>query len=161
MENISPAATSPLVWQAEEHEHHEKTTLWYIVFAVIAIGLLVFSFFTGSILTIITFVLIVVMGFVFAHRKPRMVTHQLTTSGVMLGEALIPYKNIKSFWIIYEPPQVKTLYLETNSYLNHHTAIQLGDQDPVAVKLYLKKYLLEQINKEESFVDIISRRLKI
>ncbi len=161
MENKTTVAENVLSWQAAEFEHHQKTLAWYIVFAIAATAMLIFSFFSHSIITVITFVLIVVMGFAFSHRKPRVVLHQLTPTGIVLGDTMYPYKSIKSFWIIYEPPQIKTLNIETTAYLNPHMAIQLGDQDPVPVKLYLKKYLTEDINRDESLVDVISRHLKI
>ncbi len=148
-------------WDAKEFTHHEKTLVWYIVFTLIAIGLIVYSILSGSILTMVTFGLIVLLGFLFSHRQPRVMPHSLTSSGIILGDTIIPYKNIKSFWIIYEPPQVKTLNIETTAYLNRHVTIQLGDQDPVPVKLFLKKYLPEDLNRDESFVDIIQRHLKI
>jgi hypothetical protein len=148
-------------WQAPEFEHHAKHPLWYIGFAIVAGALIVYSIFSGSLITIIMFALIVALAFGYAHRQPRVMNHDLTLTGVILGDTMYPYKNIKKFWIVYEPPQVKTLNLETESYLNSHVTIQLGDQDPVAVKLFLQKYLIEDLNREESFVDIISRRLRL
>jgi hypothetical protein len=148
-------------WEASEFVHHAKNPLWYIGFAVLAGALIVYGIFSGSLITIIMFALIVALAFVYAHRKPRTMNHDLTLTGIILGDTMYPYKSIRKFWIIYEPPQVKTLNIETGSYLNSHVTIQLGDQDPVAVKMFLKNYLIEDLNREESFVDIIARRLRL
>ena len=135
--------------------------MWYILFTIVAGGLLVFGFFSDSLITILICGLIVLLGFIYSHRKPRVMHHELTATGIVLGDTIYPYKNIKTFWIIYEPPHIKTLNLETTAYLNSHVVVQLGNQDPVMVKLFLKNFLEEDLNREESFVDLISRKLKI
>ena len=147
-------------WEAPEFVHHPKTAIWYIGFTLLAVGLIIYSFYSKSILTMITFGLIIILGFIFSHRKPRVITHKLTPAGIILGDIIYPYRNIVKFWILYNPPHIKTLNLETTAYLNQQVALQLADQDPVAVKVYLVKHLPEDLDKEESLTDAIARRLK-
>jgi hypothetical protein len=149
-----------LSWEAPEYIHHPKTAIWYIFFTLVAVGLIIYSFYLKSVLTMITFGLIIILGFIFSHKKPAIVSHKLTSNGIVLGDIIYPYKNIVKFWILYNPPHVKTLNLETTAYVNQHVALQLGDQDPVEVKIYLAKHLPEDLEKEESLTDAIARRLK-
>lgn len=79
----------------------------------------------------------------------------------MSGEILYPYKIIKKFWLVYNPPITKTLNFETTAYLNNRISIQLGSQDPVAVKLYLSQYLPEDLDRTESLSETLARTLKI
>ena len=53
-------------WECPEFVHHHKTIWWYLAFAVIAVGLLIFGFFSNSLITIITLGLIVVFGFLYS-----------------------------------------------------------------------------------------------
>jgi hypothetical protein len=71
------------------------------------------------------------------------------------------FKTIKIFWLDYRPPEIKTLNFITTAYINNQITIQLGDQDPVAVKLLLKQYLPEDLNREESLTEMLARKLKI
>ena len=120
-----------------------------------------FAIYDRSIITIITFALIILMIFVISTQAPREITCKITKTGISLGNTLYPYKTIKTFWIMYNPPEIKTLNFETTAYINNTIIVQLGNQDPVTVKLALSQYLLEDLNREESATDALARRLKI
>jgi hypothetical protein len=108
----------------------------------------------------IVFILITVLLLYFGSQKPKLIKVQAGTTGITIGTITYEYKIIKKFWIVYYPPQVKVLYLETGAYLNNLVRIELGNQDPVAVKKFLLQYLEEDLDGQESLVDIIARRLK-
>jgi hypothetical protein len=148
-------------WEAHEYPYQNKSPLWYLIFSIISTLLLVFALFTKSIITVITFSLIIILVYVFAKRKPNRITYQLAPNGILAGNMLFPYKNIKAFWVFYNPPHNKTLNLETTALINNHVVIQLGDQEPVAVKLFLRKYIFEDTDKEEGVTDVIARKLKL
>ncbi|MGE5297797.1 MAG: hypothetical protein ACM3KM_01400 [Acidobacteriaceae bacterium] len=149
-----------LSWDAEEFKHNPKSLWWYVGFTIVSAGLILYAWYSRSVLTMILFVIMVIVAFIFARKTPKQLNHQLTPSGIIVGDMVYPYKNIKKFWIIYEPPYTKTLNLETTTYIGREVAIQLGRQNPVEVKMFLKKYLLEDLEKEESLTDIIARKLK-
>lgn len=150
-----------IVWEAPEFKHYKKTQAWYIGFGIVALGLMVFAIFSKSIITIITFVLLILVSFFFFTQKPKKLTHRITYDGVQVGTQFYPYKNVKFFWIVYEPPYIKTLNFETTASLNKDLVLELEDQDPISVKLMLGSYLPEDLDREESVTDAISRRLKI
>jgi hypothetical protein len=149
-----------IVWDADEFLFHPKSFVWYVAFFIFSAGLITYAIFSKSILTIVTFALVIISAFVFSRRKPRVIRHEIGPTGIILGDTEYPYKNIKKFWIIYEPPAIKTINIETTAYVNPHIAIQLGDQDPMPVKLLLRKFLPEDLDKEEAFTDTLARRIK-
>ncbi len=150
-----------ITWQAHSHIEHKRSFSWYIVMFLIAVGLMVYAFYTRSILTGITFGLIIIVISIVSNQKPRLITYKITKTGINVGSLLYPYKVIKTFWIIYDPPHVKNLNLETSAYLNNRVVIQLHKQDPVMIKLALSKYLKEDLEKEETFFDKLARNFKI
>ncbi|MBI2607454.1 MAG: hypothetical protein HYW51_01365 [Candidatus Doudnabacteria bacterium] len=160
MKNKKQHLPKTISWEAQEFIQHKKSTGWYLGFVLISAGLLIFALFTKSIITIITFTLLVIVVYIFSLQSPRQITHTLSSSGITVGNLLYPFKNIKSFWIVYRPPEVKTLNFETTAYLNNQVAIQLDSQDPIEVKLFLEQYLIEDLDREESLSDIISRNIK-
>jgi hypothetical protein len=103
-------------------------------------------------LTLLTFVLLIVVALIFSHQKPQEIQYQLTSTGIVIGQLAYPYRNIKKFWMIYTPEN-KTVNFETVAYLNNHISMELGRQDPVAIKQFLKNYLQEDLDKEESFTE--------
>ena len=150
-----------LTWQASSHLRHARSPRWYIGFGIVSIGLLVFAIFDHSILTILTFVLIIAAIYSLAIQPPQEITCRITKTGITVGEVVYAYKTIKYFWILYNPPEIKTLNFETTAYINNQVVVQLGGQDPLEVKVVLSQYLLEDLNREESMSDLLARRLKI
>lgn len=147
-------------WQAPEFTEHEKNTSWHVIFTVIALLLIGYAVYIKSILSAITFVLLSILGWYFANKKPEIILYKLTSTGIVNSDTIIPYKNIKSFWIVYNPPLVKTLNFETTALLNRIVSIELGEQDPLKAREYLQNYITEDLDREESLTDIISRKAK-
>ena len=86
----------------------------------------------------------------------------INEDGVVLGSKFIAYKEIKDFFIIYEPPEVKTLHLEFNQGWRPRLAVPLGEQNPLAVREVLLKYLAENTERtEEPLSDYLSRKWKL
>lgn len=96
-----PAGGGSVTWTASEYIHHERGASWYALLlvgtAVLAAGIYFLTkdyFATGAIA-----VVGILVG-VFAGRKPRQITYQLTSSGLKIGEKLYGYGLFKSFSII-------------------------------------------------------------
>jgi len=150
-----------ITWKAPSHISHQHSRRWYLTFIIIAIGLMAFAiFFERSIMTIVTFALMLAIVFVFANLPAKTITYKLTKTAITAGNVQYPYKIIKFFWLVYNP-EVKALNIETSSYLNNKISFQLGDQDPIAVKMFLSQYLLEDLDREERLSDSLARKLKI
>ena len=106
------------------------------------------------------FALLYAVIFYFSRKKPKNLAIRLSASGVSFDEIRLPWQKIQSFWIIYDPPRIKTLNFETAAYLNRVVTLQLEDSDPVAVRDFLLEYLPEEDGREEQLTDKISRKLK-
>lgn len=150
-----------LEWKAPSHIQHQRSPSWYFFLILVGVALLAYAIYSRSLLTGITFVLIILVILVLSTQKPREITYKITKTGITAGTRSYPFKVIKKFWIFYDPPHTKTLNLETSAYLNNRVVIQLDKQDPVMVKMVLSKYLKEDLDKEESFSDKLARNLKI
>jgi hypothetical protein len=147
-------------WMSPEFRDYQKHPLWFVTFALVTALLVMYGIYTKSWTTSLAFLLMGIMGVVYASQKPRLLKVKVSGAGVQLQNLLYNYRIIKKFWIVYNPPEVKTLYLETSAYLNSIVKIELGNQDPTQLRNYLKQYLEEDLDQQESIVDIISRKLK-
>ena len=123
--------------------------------------LLLYAFYTRNFLFALIVVMMALMLFLQHQRSPKKITLTITSGGIKLANQNIPWKDITKFWIIYQPPEVKKLYLATSRFLMPQISIPLEQQNPVQLRELLLKYVPEDLTKqEESNVDALSRILK-
>ncbi|MEO8065624.1 MAG: hypothetical protein ABI643_02075 [Candidatus Doudnabacteria bacterium] len=159
--NTNKKPLESLTWTAPSHIQSPRSAGWYLIFGLVSLGLIIFGIYNHSILMVITFIVVIFSVLLFTSQQPRALTFRATTTGIASGSLVYPYKTIKTFWIIYNPPSIKTLNFETSAYLNNQISLELGNQNPIEVKLFLSQYIPEDLNREETFTDTLARRLKI
>lgn len=154
--------TTLLTWQFPEFEVHERGTAWYFVMTLLGGGLLLSALFSGNFLFALILILLVML-FLFYHRRgPRTLTCTLTTQGVVIDNTFRPYKDIKEFRIVYDPPDVKKLYLFFASALQLSITVFIEDENPVQIREVLERYVAEDAeNTDEPLSDIIARWLRL
>jgi len=95
----------------------------------------------------------------YTLKKPREVRISITPRGVNTGYTLYEFDNLKSFWIFYDPPEVKELSLRSKKILMPYVKIPLGDKNPVKIREMLIQYLPEK-KQEESLIESLARRFR-
>ncbi len=160
---ISDHGKTMMSWNFPEFVVHKRTTLWYFGAIVIMAGLILFAVFSQNYLFLIVIALFVSVYILRAKRKPEMLHIDITEDGISVGEkTFYEWKQIKKFWIIYEPPEVKNLYIDFDSSFRPSVTISLENQNPLKVRKLLEQYIEEDTEKEnESFADGFSRMLKL
>lgn len=149
-------------WKIPEYIKYDRTFGWYVVIGGVGAVLLVYALWTANFLFALLIVITAVIIYQTHRRQPRELDFKITEDGLEIGERFYAYKNLKKFWIIYEPPEVKTLYFETQRWLHPELSIFLKNMNPVTVRKILLKYLEEDLEQEdESSADKLSRLLKI
>lgn len=148
-------------WEAPEYVKHEKTLLWFIIAAIMAILLIIYAAIVSN-WTMIIAIVVVSAIYVWMHgQAPRHVKIMISKTGIKFGDKEIPYQNIARFWIIYNPPHVKTLNIKSNSRFYPDLAIELGDQDPAELRTFLCAHVREEEGKVEHFSDTLVRIFKL
>lgn len=150
-----------VTWNALSHTQAARPAAWYLIFGIISLALIFFGIYNHSILMVITFCVIILSVLLFTNQRPSTLVYKATKTGIISGNTIYPYKTVKTFWIIYNPPVVKTLNFETSAYLNNLISLELGNQDPMELKLFLSQYIPEDLDREEPFTDSLARNLKI
>ncbi len=162
MVDTSPNETSTgFAWTFPEFHRHERTQNWYRLTGLLVFVLVLFSIWTRNFL----FGLIVVISALILtlfQRTNRDITCRITDDGVEVNGVLHPFKSLKSFYVIYEPPTVKMLYIEPKSIFNPRIPISLEDQNPLPIREFLLQYLEEDIEREnEPLSEQLARLLKL
>ncbi len=161
-------------WSFLEFPKYTRGKAWYVGAGVVGAILIAYAFFTHNFLFALIVVMMALIIFLQHTRSPKKITCSIGAGGIKLarqnfaGQNLgwlarqdIPWNDITKFWIIYQPPEVKKLYLATKRFLMPQISVPLEQQNPVQIRELLLKYLPEDLTKEnESNVDTMSRILK-
>ena len=96
-----------------------------------------------------------------AGKKPEVVDFEIGPLGVGVGERLYGFREIRSFWIEYDPAlDIKELSLQLKKWYHAYIKIPIYEQNPVQLRLILLSFLPE-VEHKDTLADMVSRRLGI
>ena len=150
-----------LGWLVDEYERHERGPVWYAALILAGAGLILYALVVQNFLFAIIIVMFGVIIGLSTLRDPDRILFQVTTRGISVGHLFVPYKALKDFWIVYEPPYVKSLYIEHKNDLTPRIVVPIEDADPVEIRRALLDYLDENGKAEEPLGDLLGRVLKL
>ena len=155
-------------WQIPEFHKHEKTKKWYsyffliigiiIILSVIGLNITLFkisdqaftiTFDKGNYLFIILIVLATALYWILENSKVKELDFTITYDGIFLANKFIDFADLKNFYIIYQPPQTKNLYLQYKNNFRPYIQIPLLNQNPVEIRKILLQFLPEDLAKED------------
>jgi len=148
-------------WSFPEFNQHERSKRWYIWAGVAILFLLIFSIYTADYLFAIIVIISSLIILLF-QRSSNRVEFKITEDGVIVNNNFFDYQELKNFYIIYQPPEIKSLYFESKSILRPRIPVSLEDQNPVKIREVLLKHLEEDLEKEkEPISEQFSRMFKL
>ena len=149
-------------WTVPEYIKYQRSKLWYALATVAGALLMLYAFRTGNFLFAVILVMFAIIMFLNNIGEPHEVRFALTERGIVWGERYYPYMDARGFWIVYQPPTVKNLYLEFKSAIKPRLQIPLLDNNPVELREFLKKSVIEDTSRQdEPLSDFLGRILKI
>ncbi|MFA5185150.1 MAG: hypothetical protein WC551_01565 [Patescibacteria group bacterium] len=150
------------VWEAPAWQPVDRGPRWFLWMSLVALALSGYAIYTANYLFAFIILLMAIILVFAGNEKPRKVLVQIGGNGVVVDGRLWRFDELDNFAIIYYPPQTKVLYLEPHGVLQARLRVELEDEDPVAIRNHLKKFLEEDLDlQEEHFSDIVGRLLKI
>jgi hypothetical protein len=154
-ENDDPAFS----WEAPEYEYEEKHPRWYLLMGGILLAVIIYALVTNSLLMAITFILIGMLGYIYAEREPRMIQMKINSDGIQVDNYFYKYEDLKSFWIFYEVEEnIKLLSLHSKKNFLPHIHVPVGDANPILIREVLVEYLPE-IRQELTIIDRLERMI--
>lgn len=148
-------------WQVVKGRMHHRTSTWYIVATIIGLGFIAYSIWTTNFLFAVM-VLLVTFIIIIQQANPNQVVDVLVLyQGLLVGNAFYPWKDFKSFYILYEPEVLQKVYFEFKAP-RPDMYVEFGDENPLEIRDSLLQVLKENLDKEdESFTDTLQRILKL
>lgn len=151
-----------LNWHFQEFEKPERGPVWYIVMFALAIGLLIYSIIFSNFLFAVVIVMFVVIVLMHDRKVPSELEIKIMDAGIEIGDKFFQYKDLKEFFIIYEPPVISNLFIRPKNKMTPTFNIPLLDQNPIKVREILMQFLDEDVNaEEEPTSDFLARLLKL
>lgn len=156
------ALQDAFVWETPSHVQYQRSPTWYLSMGVLSLFLLAYAIWQENFLFAFFILLADIVLIVGNQREARPVLVQIGDNGVAWDGALHLFQDLEHFAIIYDPPYAKTLYIQKRSGINPTIHIDLGDQDPVAIREHLRQYLRENLDLSTEYSsDILGRLLRI
>lgn len=145
-------------WRGPDFEHYPRSKKWYTGISIIVALIIFYAVWTDSIIMAIVFALIWLVGYLQLSRPQTVIDFAVTYDGILVGDEIYDFDEIKSFWIFYEPPHTRIISLHMNGYLRPYLHIPLHQVDPVIVHEKLVEFIPEE-KQEQNFVDILEQLL--
>ncbi|MBI2632972.1 MAG: hypothetical protein HYW78_01105 [Parcubacteria group bacterium] len=162
LDDTSTLGNLLLEWHFKEYEEYQRSRRWYIGAFVAVIAILTYAIATANLLFAVFIILAVFLAVTRQRALPRDLALRIFERGIVLGEKYYPWSDIKSFSIIYNPPETKLLYIDLKNIFAVDFSIPLNSTNPLIVRTTLLRYLPEDTTREtESLNDTIGRWLRI
>ncbi|MDP1845886.1 MAG: hypothetical protein Q8L09_04000 [Candidatus Moranbacteria bacterium] len=146
-------------WEAPEYDHEEKHPKWYWIMGGALLAIIIYALVINAILMAITFILIGMLGYVYAEREPRLIRMEINSDGVRVDNYFYQYDDLKSFWIFYEVEEgIKTLSLHSKKTFLPHIHIPIENANPILIRETLINYLPE-IRQELTIIDRLEKMI--
>ncbi len=150
-----------LSWKIHEYPYYEHGALWYAGVVLFGLAFLIYALWSRNFLFAFIIIMFAMVFLAHSGRRPAELDFTISLDGVRLGERSYPWKEIKKFFIVHEPPEVKTLYIDFHGF-RPTLSVPLNSQDPAEVRSFLSRFLSEDSTQtEEPISDWLGRLLKI
>lgn len=93
----------PISWTASEYIDHARGAGWYLLLIIGTVVLAAGTYLlTKDYLAVAAITVVAIIVGVFAARKPRQVTYEITNAGIRVGEKFYDYSLFKSFAVVVD-----------------------------------------------------------
>lgn len=149
-------------WEVDEFQQHERSRAWYVIAGIIGIGLIIYAIISSNFLFAVIILMCAVIMMLSAFTKPEKIPVIVTSTGMIVGDMFYDFQSIRDFSIVYDPPEVKNLYLDFHAVSHPMITVSLEDVDPNIVRESLLPYCLENLQRnEETLTDLVRRLYKL
>jgi len=154
--NVQDTSASDVVvhWSAKEYIYIEKSGLWFVVFAIVALILIAVDFlfiksYTFSVLVFVAAIAVIV----YSRRPPRIIDYTLSgQQGLYIGDRLYHFSEFKAFGLIRDGEHNSIMLIPTKRFsfgVSVYFSRDVGEQivDILGARLPMKITKLDLIDK--------------
>ena len=151
--------TAPQIsWEAPSFYFSPQKRYFALVVIALAISGGAILFLRHDTLTAIFLLLASLVLILYSNKRPEISKVIVNQNGIAIGDRLYYYKELKSFWIHYNPGEIKELSLESRKWYMLYVKVLIEKENPLIIRSFLINFLPEK-EHENSLIDIISRKI--
>ena len=145
-------------WEAPSFYYNpQKKYLTLVVIALLA-GAGALLFYHQDTLMAIFLILSSLVIILYTNKQPGISKVIISQAGITIDDTTYYYKNLKSFWLDYDPHGSKELSLEAKKWYMPYVKISIENQNPVEIRSLMVSFVTEK-EHEKSLIDLISRKI--
>jgi len=153
------ATRTEISWQGQLFLHQPDRRAVWVATVILWLIAVLGQWFQGNLITTIFFALLGAMLLLHAYQRPKFGAISINALGIQIGDRRYDYKEIKSFWVDYQPDyDIKELSLQLKKWYLPYIKIPIGQANPVQIRSFLLQFIPE-IEHAEGLADTIARRL--
>lgn len=137
-------------WIAPEYLKTKQDVIIYYFSAGLSIIAIIWFFWQGSYLTVVTFLILFVVVILYIYQEPRDVEFKIDLDGIYFGEIFYKYIDIESFEVI-ESEDINLLKFKSKGRILPFKEVQIVNEDPRYIRAILDNFLLEEKQEESLF----------
>ncbi len=153
------SAPTKIEWTASEFIKYKRDKSWFILPGLVALALAVIAIILKNFLFTVGIIIAAFVIYLYAVKEPRKIKFSISGKGIQIDKQIFPFEDLKSFWIFYNPPEIKELSVRSKKMFIPYIKLPLGDQNPAEVRKLLLRFIPER-KHQESAVDTWTRRLR-
>ncbi len=149
----------PLIWEALEYDHVEKTSDWYWAVGIIAGSIALISVILGNIMFAIVIVVSTFALIVASKRVPKLVRFEISKAGVLIDKELKPFGTLRSFWVENNDhtDEPSKLFFKPRGVKGALIVIPIEGVSPLDIRDFLLHHLLEEEHYEPFLQKVMER----
>lgn len=154
-------ADKPVTWTAQEYVHLDKSPIWFVLFAIVVLGLIsVDVFFLQSWTFSALVVVMAVAVIIYTRRPPRTLTYALSgQQGLYVGERLYHFDDFKAFGLIKDGDHNSIMLIPVKRFapgVSVYFPAEVGEQ---IVDILGQRLPMEDLKLD--VIDVVVRKLRL
>lgn len=158
METPIPPEDPVLEWYAQQHLHHERGLVWYVIAGAFVLGCIAYGLLTNGWSFSVLIVAIAAIHWKTHNKPPKEHRMRIWKRGFALDEEFIDWKDCIGYWML-RTSAFSQITVERKNGKSVH--ILLGSINPFTVHEILPAFIQELPDHKERLLDIIIRICKI
>ena len=150
----------PVHWQAHEYIHHEKDAVWFVIFAVVVVGLMAFSIFVIQSITFTILIPVMAVALVvYSQRPPRLLDYTLSSKGLHINDRLYSFNEFKGFGVIRDDKEYSVMLIPIKRFRPGVSVYFPEEAGEAIVDILGTRLPMQKLNLD--VVDKVIRKLRI
>ncbi|MDP3954385.1 MAG: hypothetical protein Q8Q06_03125 [bacterium] len=156
--NTGRALLDDISWSGPMHSH--EPDMKFVIGSSLVMGAIavLFLLFQRSVVTTIFFALLGLMLFAQSRKRPEEGRFEVSLAGIKVNNEFHLMKDVKSFWLEYQPNGIKELSLQLKKWYSPYLKIPIGEQNPLHIRTLLVQFIPEE-EHEDTVIEIVQRKL--